>query len=259
MQFWRGGLRQVGGKIIDRRDGDFIGRRESHFAKQVVQLAFGGIAGGVTLDELFKGFLGAIQLASGDQGVAKLRECVWQTERIAGAAVAVYQPLVRLNAAFPLAASFSEFLVQVESELRFTATDRAQFAIEDAEGIHIGTVMFYHADRDRESAELGIVIGLESHRGRGLGTAATVAFLRFLWQNYPFRRVYLHALEWNAAALASFRKAGFSETARVLRGPDVLIRMEVRREWWLLWDAEGRFPDPPPEPTSEPPAPQTVT
>ncbi len=152
--------------------------------------------------------------------------------------------LIRLNAAFPLAAGFAEFLVQIENAIRFTAADRAQFAIEDAEGAHIGTVMFYHADGDRDSAEFGIVIGPEAYRGRGLGTAATVAFLRFLWQSYPFRRIYLHALEWNVAARASFTKAGFSETARVLRGTDALIRMEVRREWWLLWDAEGRFPDP---------------
>ncbi len=157
--------------------------------------------------------------------------------------------LIRLNAAFPLNAGFAEFLVQIENAIRFAAPDRAQFAIEDADSAHIGTVMFYHADGDREAAEFGILIGPEASRGHGLGTAATVAFLRFLWQNYPFRRIYLHTLEWNAAARASFIKAGFAETARVLRGPDVLIRMEVRREWWLLWDAEGRFPDQAPEPT----------
>ena len=116
-----------------------------------------------------------------------------------------------------------------------------------------------HSGRCRRGRrfEERIVIGPAAHRGRGLGTAATVAFLRFLWQTYPFRRIYLHVLEWNAAARSSFRKAGFSETARVLRDHAVLIRMEVRREWWLLWDAEGRFPDPVPQPPTEPPAPDS--
>jgi hypothetical protein len=48
-------------------------------------------------------------------------------------------------------------------------------------------------------------------------------------------------LEWNERAIRSFRAAGFADAARVFRDNEWFLRMEARREWWLLWDAEGRF------------------
>ena len=79
-----------------------------------------------------------------------------------------------------------------------------------------------------------------------VGTAATVGFLRYMWLNTPFRRVYLHTLSWNMRAQRCFGRAGFAPVARVLRGSDEFVRMDVRREWWQLWDQEGRFPHPEP-------------
>ena len=99
--------------------------------------------------------------------------------------------------------------------------------------------MYYNADPD--SAEIGISIALGEYRGLGIGREAITAFLRFLWTERPFRRVYLHTLEWNEKAQRCFRAAGFEERARVHRDGAWFLQMEVRREWWLLWDAEGRF------------------
>jgi hypothetical protein len=55
------------------------------------------------------------------------------------------------------------------------------------------------------------------------------------------RVVYLHVLEWNERAARCFSRSGFDPVARVLRDGQAFTRMESRREWWLLWDAEGRF------------------
>ncbi|MEO6398804.1 MAG: GNAT family N-acetyltransferase, partial [Tepidiformaceae bacterium] len=108
-------------------------------------------------------------------------------------------------------------------------------------GRHIGNVMYYHADSYLGETEFGLTLGDEADRDRGQGTAAAVLFMRFLWWNYPFRRVYLHTLAWNARAITCFRRAGFDETNRLTREGEEFVRMEARREWWLLWDTEGRF------------------
>ena len=136
---------------------------------------------------------------------------------------------------------FASFLDAFGFDLAYGRNDREQFALDTADGRHIGTVMLYNFGHGREDAELGISIGDEDARGRGLGREAVIVFLRWIWNNRPVRSVHLHALEWNERALRCFRGAGFDETARVLRDGQELVRMEVKREWWLLWEMEGRF------------------
>ncbi len=135
---------------------------------------------------------------------------------------------------------FQEFLDLVVYELTYGMNDREQFAIDTAAGQHIGTVMLYNF-AGGESAELGITIGEESMRGSGLGREAVTEFLRWVWNNRPLRTIFLHALEWNERAERCFTASGFDAVARVLRDGQAFTRMEARREWWLLWDAEGRF------------------
>ncbi|MEP6871027.1 MAG: GNAT family N-acetyltransferase [Anaerolineaceae bacterium] len=137
--------------------------------------------------------------------------------------------------------SFEAFLQQVESELAFGRPEMELFTITDGSGRHIGNVMYYHADSFLGEAEFGLTLGDDADRGRRFGTEAAVLFMRFLWQNYPFRRVYLHTLAWNERAIACFRRSGFNEVSRLMRDGEPFVRMEARREWWLLWDAEGRF------------------
>ena len=149
--------------------------------------------------------------------------------------------LARFDAAAPVATSYRQFLDQFEREQRFPNPTRRAYALDNAEGEHVGSVMYYNADHGGGSAEFGISIGSGENLGRGLGTAATIAFVRHIWGAYPFRFLYLHTLDWNERALRCFARAGFGETARVQRKGDWFVRMEARREWWLLWDAEGRF------------------
>ncbi len=151
--------------------------------------------------------------------------------------------IARYDAAMPLTKTFTEFLDQFERDLYGADPLRRMFALEIPDGTQIGNIMYYNADDSRLVAELGISIALPEHRGRGLGTEAVVSFLRFIWNELPFRVIYLHTLQWNERAIHCFEKAGFSPTARVLRQREWFLRMEVRREWWLMWEQEGRFAD----------------
>jgi RimJ/RimL family protein N-acetyltransferase len=147
----------------------------------------------------------------------------------------------RYNGVAPNKGLLREFLDAFVYELRTGRSDREQFAIDTIDGTHVGSVMLYNFSRGGEGAELGITLGEEAIRGRGLGREAVILILRWAWNNRAIRGVYLHTLEWNERAIRCFRAAGFGEVARVLRDDQALVRMEVRREWWLLWEMEGRF------------------
>ena len=149
--------------------------------------------------------------------------------------------VARYDATPPLILSYREYVQQFERDLRFSNPARHAYAIETVEGEHIGALMYYNADHVSGTAEYGISIGPAESRGAGLGTEATIAFLRFAWKSLPLRRIYLHTLEWNERARRSFERAGFQQTKVVLRRNERYLYMEARREWWLLWDSEGRF------------------
>jgi RimJ/RimL family protein N-acetyltransferase len=152
--------------------------------------------------------------------------------------------VMRYDGADPLTISYSEFLGLYTAELACVDSRRQAFAIDTTDGQHIGNVMFYNADHQRMQAELGVSIGEPAFRGRGLGSEALVLFVAHLWAAKPFSRLLLHTFDWNERAQASFQHAGFQPIARVSRGQQILIRMEARREWWLLDYEAGRLPSP---------------
>lgn len=154
----------------------------------------------------------------------------------------------RFNGMAPFGDGFTRFLQAFEYDLFVGHSDREQFAIETLGGAHIGSVMYYNADLSRDTAEFGISIGDRRYWSRGIGREAAILFLGFLWRNYPFRLLQLHTLDWNERARRCFVAAGFNELAYVQRGAETFIRMEARREWWLLWEMEGRFRLDPPTP-----------
>ncbi len=149
--------------------------------------------------------------------------------------------IARFDGNPPLTDPFEAFYVTFEHYRRYGAVGREAFSIDDAEGHHIGNVMYYNADSAAGEAEFGIGICVPECQGAGIGTEVTVAFLDFLWRERPFRRIVLHTLAWNERAIACFEHAGFTQIARVIRKGEWFIRMEARREWWLMWQAEGRF------------------
>jgi len=149
--------------------------------------------------------------------------------------------IARYDGGSPLTVPFSNFTLRFEHDLRYPTTERRAFAIETADAGHIGTIMYYGADYVEQVAEMGITIGPGAARERGAGSAATILFLRHTWATLPVRRMILHTLTWNERAQRAFRRAGFGDAAVIERQEQHFLRMEVRREWWLLWDMEGRF------------------
>ncbi len=149
--------------------------------------------------------------------------------------------LARYDGEPALDISYEEYLGRVGYDARYASPWHGSFSIDDAESRHIGNATYYNVSSGRDSAEIGMVIAEPGCRGNGNGSRLAIAFVRYLWEAYPFRRLELHTLEWNERAVRCFQRAGFEPTARVLRVDEWFIRMEARREWWLLWDAEGRF------------------
>jgi len=147
----------------------------------------------------------------------------------------------RFDGGAPFSDGFERFLRQFDYDQAFGGADKRTFSIETVGGTHIGNVTYYHGDTAAGSVEFGIGIGRDEYRNQGLGTEAAIVFLRYVWANTPFRLVYLHTLEWNERARACFRYAGFDDASRVLREGTMFVRMDARREWWTLWDTEGRF------------------
>lgn len=152
--------------------------------------------------------------------------------------------LAQYDGAPPRIESFERFLQSFSYDLAFGHINREAFALETLDARHIGTIMYYNADFD--TAELGLSIAVSELWGGGFGREAITVFLRFLWAERSFRRVYLHSLAWNERAIRSFQAAGFEVTGTLSRNGDEFVRMEARREWWLLADSEGRFDFEPP-------------
>jgi RimJ/RimL family protein N-acetyltransferase len=138
--------------------------------------------------------------------------------------------VVHFDGVEPTSVPFSVFMNQFQAELEVVNPERCQFSIENEEGIHIGNIMFYNANRVTGVVELGLAIAERAYRGRGLGQEAVRVFLAYLFEQLGFSVVQLHTLEWNTAARKTFEATGFRATARVVRGSNTLLRMECTRD-----------------------------
>ncbi len=75
----------------------------------------------------------------------------------------------------------------------------------------IGLVDLFDFDPDHQRAALGILIGAEKYRGKGLAKAALKLFLNYAFPSFNLRQVYVGVAAHNAASLALFKSCGFSE------------------------------------------------
>ena len=75
----------------------------------------------------------------------------------------------------------------------------------------VGSVYLRDIDNDNKKCEYGIFIGEESCRGKGLGTAAAKAILDYAFSQLGMNRVFLRVFAKNAAAINSYKRAGFKE------------------------------------------------
>lgn len=83
------------------------------------------------------------------------------------------------------------------------------FAIENEQGVHIGNLGLHNHERENRQAMLGIIIGDKGHWGRGYGTDAIRALLRWAFDNLNLNRIYLTVYSYNPRAIRCYEKCGF--------------------------------------------------
>jgi UDP-4-amino-4,6-dideoxy-N-acetyl-beta-L-altrosamine N-acetyltransferase len=83
------------------------------------------------------------------------------------------------------------------------------FAIETAEGVHIGNIGLHDIDWLHRRAELGIVIGEREFWNQGYGSDAVRTLLGFAFREMNLHRVHLRVFEDNVRALRVYEKCGF--------------------------------------------------
>ncbi|GLV53629.1 acetyltransferase [Dictyobacter sp. S3.2.2.5] len=93
------------------------------------------------------------------------------------------------------------------TEVHFTVYERTTL-------IPIGRVDLAEISHRDRRAEFGIEIGEASYRGRGFGTEATRLMLDYAFTGLGLHNVGLYTWEYNLAAQAAYKKAGFREVGR---------------------------------------------
>lgn len=90
-------------------------------------------------------------------------------------------------------------------------SDCAYFAIETADPrTHIGNVWLWDIDRRNRKAELRVVVGDRTVRGKGLGAEAIDRLCRYAFDQLDLHRVYAYVLDINPSARSAFERAGFT-------------------------------------------------
>jgi RimJ/RimL family protein N-acetyltransferase len=88
--------------------------------------------------------------------------------------------------------------------------DCAFFAVETSEpAVHVGNVWLWAIEPRHHKAELRIVIGEPSARGKGVGTEAIELLCRHGFERLGLHRIYAHVLAINPAARRAFERSGF--------------------------------------------------
>jgi len=100
-----------------------------------------------------------------------------------------------------------------ERQLEDKSTE--MFAIETAEGVHIGNISLHRIHWQYRHAELGIVIGERDYWSQGYGSDAIRTLLRLVFEEMNLHRIYLRVRDDNARGLRAYEKCGFRHEGRL--------------------------------------------
>lgn len=90
----------------------------------------------------------------------------------------------------------------------------------------IGSVYLSNIDKQNKQAELGIFIGEDQYRGKGIGGQAITLIKEYAFNSLKLNRIYLRLVKTNSGALVCYKKCGFKETPSY---DDSIIWMETYR------------------------------
>ena len=140
--------------------------------------------------------------------------------------------LSELDAAVPLSISYQQYLSEYSFDLAYPSSGRHEFAIDTAEGDHIGNCVYYNVNSVENKAELGIMIGEPKYWNLGYGVEAIRALLDHIFNSTRLERIYLTTLTWNIRAQKCFKKCGFQDCGQVQRDNHDFLMMAIHREEW---------------------------
>ncbi len=140
--------------------------------------------------------------------------------------------LAKLDAAFPVTTSFSQYLLDYVDQLRYSSSTKHRFAIETIEGKHIGNCSYYNIDEKKGEAELGIIIGNRGYWNKGYGADAVTTLVSYIFCQTKLKRIYLKTLDSNSRAQKCFQKCGFTQYGRLVKDGFSFTLMEIHRNQW---------------------------
>jgi RimJ/RimL family protein N-acetyltransferase len=91
--------------------------------------------------------------------------------------------------------------------------DRRSYAIE-VDGVHVGNVGLKSHDWRKRTAECFIEVGVVDARRRGVGAGAMSQLLDIAFYECRLQRIRLGVFEFNAPAIALYRKLGFVDDGK---------------------------------------------
>jgi len=138
-----------------------------------------------------------------------------------------------LNARERLNMSFKEYLKEYTNILKHPPTAKHEFAIETAEGRHIGNCAYYGFSPNKSEAEVGITIGNRDYWGKGYGQDAIRTLTDHIFKTTKIERLYLKTLKDNPRARKCFEKCGFSVYGQRANANYSFVLMELKRKIWL--------------------------
>lgn len=130
----------------------------------------------------------------------ELHKCVndWEVRRYLG----MFYPFSEIE---------EEEFVKSSWERRKKGTDFIFGICEKENGQLIGTIGLHKVDWKNRNAELGIAIWKKEYWGRGYGTDAIKALLKYAFHELNLHRVYLRVYNFNKRAIRCYEKAGFKK------------------------------------------------
>ncbi len=150
------------------------------------------------------------------------RDYAWQTDA----------ELAQLDACATLPLSFREYAREYESALRRGIPNRQMYAVETADGRHIGNCVYHENQVGGDVTEIGIMIGDRDYWNRGYGTDAVLALVDHIFSTTGYNRIVLKTLTWNARARKCFQRCGFTEYTRDLLAGYEFVFMDRSRQSW---------------------------
>lgn len=110
--------------------------------------------------------------------------------------------------------SFAEAEKEYEESLA-TVDDHVRLAITTKENELIGEASLHDINRRTQGAQFTIAIGNKAYWGKGYGSDATKALMRYAFEQLNLHRITLFVHDFNARAIRAYEKCGFKHEGKL--------------------------------------------